>query len=128
MRLEIQFYGIENKGVISQDLIYVTSTAKIEDIKKIFCEKVLGDITQNMKDLNSKLAKQKYSNEFITKVKSFIMEQYNNFNIYKIKEIKEMSSELEIIEIEQELKEKIISEKGNKEILKEWKEYKGDDK
>ena len=122
MRLPIKFYGIENKETLSQDLIYLNAETPIEEVKKIFCEKIIADLTQNFKDLEGKIAKQKFDDEFITKVKNFLKEQYENFNIYVIKEIKEKSSELEIIPIENELKMKYLK---NKEIEKY---FKGDEK
>lgn len=122
MRLPIKFYGIENKEVLSKDLIYLNEATPIEEIKKIFCEKVARDIEQHFKDLESKIAKQKYDDKFIKQVKDFLKEQYENFNIYTVKEIKQNSSEIEIIEVEHEMKMKCIKDKEIK------KYFEGDEK
>lgn len=122
MRLPIKFYGIENQNVLSKDLIYLNEDLPIENVKRIFCEKVANDIKQHFKDLESKIAKQKYDDKFIKNVKDFLKEQYENFNIYMVKEVKQNSSEIEIIEVEKELKMESIK---NREIEKY---FKGDEK
>lgn len=119
MRLEIKFYGIENDGVISQDLIYMMSSTPIETVKEVFTKKIFNDIKGHLKDLENKQNKQKFDDEFIKKVKKFIYTQYKNFNIYLIKEVKELSSELEIIKVENDIKEKTLKE--DKKYFDEYK-------
>lgn len=115
MEIKTNIYGTINGTELSNELILVNSATPIDTIKNEFIKKIYEDTKTLMKDNKRYIEKNPEKKEFVKQINEFILEQFENTNIYKITKTTSTTNEIEVIKLEN--KEKYI--KKLKEMTKD---------
>lgn len=101
MEIKTNIYGTINGTELSNELILVNSATNIEIIKKEFIKRIFEDTKILLKDNKRYLEKNPEKKEFVKQINEFILEQFENTNIYKIKKTTSTTNEIEIIKLDE---------------------------